>query len=131
MRLFIQSLSGLALAWYAKQDISKWHTWEDMVYNFVKQYKFNIIVDPHMIDFFKIKKVPHEFFQEYATRWRLEASKIHPPLPEQELISAFIQIQEGLYYYKFLETCAHNFSDLIHIGKYIESGIQGGRIVGN
>ncbi|MCD9559257.1 hypothetical protein HAX54_017118 [Datura stramonium] len=58
----------------------------------------------------------HESFQEYATRWRLEDSKIHPPLPEEELISAFIQIQEGLYYDKFLRTCARNFSDLIRIG---------------
>ncbi|KAK4732204.1 hypothetical protein R3W88_025192 [Solanum pinnatisectum] len=27
MRLFIQSLSGLTLAWYIKQDFGKWHTW--------------------------------------------------------------------------------------------------------
>ncbi|MCE3215498.1 hypothetical protein HAX54_002596, partial [Datura stramonium] len=61
----------------------------------------------------------------------LEASKIHPTVPEEELISAFIQIQEGLYYDKLLGTCSRNFSDLICIGKEIESGIQGGRIVDN
>ncbi|OIT27030.1 hypothetical protein A4A49_63498, partial [Nicotiana attenuata] len=82
MRLFIQSLSGLALTWYTRQDFSKWRTWEDMARDFVKQYEFNIGRDPHMADLLKVKKFPHESFQEYAIRWRLEASKIHPPLPE-------------------------------------------------
>lgn len=31
MRLFIQSLSGLAHAWYNEQDFIIWHTLEDMV----------------------------------------------------------------------------------------------------
>ncbi|KAK4709785.1 hypothetical protein R3W88_004298 [Solanum pinnatisectum] len=74
----------------------------------------------------------HESFQEYAIRWRLEASKIHPSLPEKELISTFIQIQESLYYDKLLGTCEHKFSGLIKVGKEIKkNGIQGGRIIGN
>ncbi|KAH0745156.1 hypothetical protein KY285_001157 [Solanum tuberosum] len=131
MRLFIQSLSGLALSWFTKQDFSKWHTWEDMAHDFVKQYEFNNGDDLHIADLLKVKKLSHESFQEYAIRWRLEASKIHPSLSEEELISTFIHVQEGLYYEKLLGTCAHNFSDLIKVGKEIENGIQGGRIVSN
>ncbi|XP_060183150.1 uncharacterized protein LOC132613116 [Lycium barbarum] len=128
MRLFIQSLSGSALAWYTKQDFSKWLTWEDMTREFVKQFEFNNGGDPHIADLLRVKKTPHESFQEYAIRWRLEASKIHPPLSERELISTFIQIQENLYYDKLLGACAHNFSDLIRIGRELENAIQEGRI---
>ncbi|XP_060200631.1 uncharacterized protein LOC132628893 [Lycium barbarum] len=129
MRLFIQSLSGSALYWYTKQDFSKWLTWEDMARGFIKQFEFNNGGDPHIADLLRIKKTPHETFQEYAIRWRLEASKIHPPLSERELISTFIQIQEDLYYDKLLGACAHNFSDLIRIGRELENVIQEGRII--
>ncbi|XP_059316729.1 uncharacterized protein LOC132067484 [Lycium ferocissimum] len=128
MRLFIQSLSGSALSWYTKQDFSKWHTWEDMAREFIKQFEFNKGGDPHIADLLRVKKMPHESFQEYAIRWRLEASKMHPPLPERELISTFVQTQEDLYYDKLLGACARNFSDLIRIGKELESGIKEGRI---
>ncbi|XP_060169368.1 uncharacterized protein LOC132600318 [Lycium barbarum] len=128
MRLFIQSLSGSALSWYTKQDFSKWLTWEDMACGFIKQFEFNNGGDPHIADLLRVKKTPHESFQEYAIRWRLEASKIHPPLSERELISTFIQIQEDLYYDKLLGACAHNFSDLIRIGRELENAIQEGRI---
>ena len=30
MRLFIQSLSGIAFTWYVKQDFDKWLAWKDM-----------------------------------------------------------------------------------------------------
>ncbi|KAK4707444.1 hypothetical protein R3W88_032991 [Solanum pinnatisectum] len=120
MRLFIQSLSRLALVWYTKQNFRKWHTWEDMTRDFVKQYEFNKGDDLHIDDFLKVKKMSHESFQEYVIRWRLEASKIHPSLTEEELISTFIQIQEGLYYDKLLGTSAHNFSNLIKLEKRLK-----------
>ncbi|KAG5611331.1 hypothetical protein H5410_022612 [Solanum commersonii] len=46
MRLFIQSLSGIALTWYVKQDFDKWLAWEDMAQDFVEQHKFNTKIDP-------------------------------------------------------------------------------------
>lgn len=54
---------------------------------------------------------------------------MHHSLPVEELISTFIQIEEGLYYDKLLGTCAYNFSGFIKVGKGIENSIQGGRIV--
>ncbi|KAH0678972.1 hypothetical protein KY284_020057 [Solanum tuberosum] len=63
MRLFIQSLSGLALAWYTKQDFSKWHTWEDMAHDFVKQYEFNNGDELHITDLLKVKKYRMNLFK--------------------------------------------------------------------
>ncbi|KAH0695823.1 hypothetical protein KY289_013305 [Solanum tuberosum] len=102
-----------------------------MARDFVKQYEFNNGDDMNIADLLKMKKMSHESLQEYAIRWRLEASKIHISLSEDELISTFIHVQEGLYYEKLLGTCARNFSNLIKVGKEIENGIQGGRIVNN
>ncbi|OIT22551.1 hypothetical protein A4A49_31029 [Nicotiana attenuata] len=83
MKLLSQSLSGPALVWYTKQDFNKWHIWDDMAHDFVKQYEFNLGVDPDMHSLCKIEKMPHESFQDYAIRWRVEASKVHPPLSEK------------------------------------------------
>ncbi|OIT18915.1 hypothetical protein A4A49_59582, partial [Nicotiana attenuata] len=129
MKLFIQSLSGLELDWYTQQDFSKWYTWEDMDRNFVEQYKFNIGYSPMLCDMSEVERMQYESFAEYAMRWRLEASKVHPQLPKNELISTFIEMQKGIYYEKLLCAWLHDFSDLIRVGKLIESSIRAGRIV--
>ncbi|OIT37264.1 hypothetical protein A4A49_11919 [Nicotiana attenuata] len=128
MKLFIQSISGPAFVWYTKQDFSKWRTWDDMAHDFVKQYEFNLGVDPDMHSLYKTDKMPHESFQDYAIRWRVEASKVHPPLYEKELISIFIDIQNGIYYENLATANVHNFSDLIRVGDFLESGIKEGRV---
>ncbi|KAH0678973.1 hypothetical protein KY284_020058 [Solanum tuberosum] len=38
MRLFVRTLTGLALMWYANQDTWKWFSWIDMAKDFIKQY---------------------------------------------------------------------------------------------
>ncbi|KAK6796169.1 hypothetical protein RDI58_003870 [Solanum bulbocastanum] len=91
-----------------------------MARDFVKQYEFNNGDDLNIADLLKVKKMSHESFQEYAIRWRLEASKMQSSLSKEELISTFIHVQEGLYYEKLLGTCAHNFSDLIKVGKRLK-----------
>ncbi|OIT32397.1 hypothetical protein A4A49_59649 [Nicotiana attenuata] len=129
MKLFIKSLSGLALDWYTQQDFSKWYTWEDMARDFIEQYKFNIQDSPTLCDMREVERMQYESFAEYAMRWRLEASKILPQLPENELISTFIKMQKGIYYEKLLCARLHDFSNLIRVEKLIESSIRAGRIV--
>ncbi|OIT32028.1 hypothetical protein A4A49_63800 [Nicotiana attenuata] len=126
--LFIQSLSGPALVWYTKQDFSKWRTWDDMANDFIRKYEFNQGVDPDMHSLYKIKKMPQESFQDYAIRWRVEATKVHPPLSEKELISIFIDIQNGIYYEKLAIANLRNFSNLIRVGDFLESGIKEGKV---
>ncbi|KAK4731653.1 hypothetical protein R3W88_024641 [Solanum pinnatisectum] len=38
MRLFVRTLTGPTLMWYANQDTWKWFSWVDMVKDFIKQY---------------------------------------------------------------------------------------------
>nr|XP_010313566.1 uncharacterized protein LOC104644792 [Solanum lycopersicum] len=129
MRLFIQSLSGIAFTWYVKQDFDKWLSWEDMARDFVEQYKFNTKVDPTMLNLIKLKKLSHESFEEYVIRWRMEASKIRHLPHEEELVQTLIRSLEGIYYKTLFFAGIQGFDSLIRIGKELEYGIQSGRIV--
>ena len=41
IHFFQDSLSGVALTWYMRLDNTKVKKWKDLVYAFMKQYKFN------------------------------------------------------------------------------------------
>ena len=128
MRLFIQSLSGIAFTWYVKQDFDKWLAWEDMARDFVEPYKFNTKVDPTMLNLIKLKKISHESFEEYVIRWRMEASKIRHLPHEEELVQTLIRSLEGIYYKTLFFAGIQSFDSLIRIGKELEYNIQSGRI---
>ncbi|KAH0641883.1 hypothetical protein KY290_033499 [Solanum tuberosum] len=81
MRLFIQSLSGIAFAWYVKQDFGKWLAWKDMTRDYVEKCKFNNKDDPTMLDLIE----------------KLEASKIHHSPYEEELVQTLIRSLNGIY----------------------------------
>lgn len=99
-----------------------------MAHDFVKQYEFNLGVNPDIHSLYKIEKMSHESFQDYAIRWRVEASKVHPPLSERELVSIVIDIQNGIYYEKLATMNVRNFSNLIRVGDFLESGIKEGKL---
>ncbi|XP_075079275.1 uncharacterized protein LOC142164728 [Nicotiana tabacum] len=42
MAYFSQSLSGAALEWYTRQDVSKWYIWDDMAQAFARHFQYNI-----------------------------------------------------------------------------------------
>ncbi|KAK4731550.1 hypothetical protein R3W88_024538 [Solanum pinnatisectum] len=113
IRLFIQSLSGIAFTWYVKQDFDKWLAWEDMAREFVEQYK----------------KLSHEYFEEYLIRWRMKASKIRHSPHEVELVQTLIKSLDGIYYKILSFAGIQSFDSVIRIGKELEYGIQSGRIV--
>ena len=71
----------------------------------------------------------HESFEDYATRWRLEASKIRPLVPEEELVQTFVWSLDGIYYQKLFGLCIQSFDDLILIGKRLEYGIRTGKVI--
>ncbi|KAK4709714.1 hypothetical protein R3W88_004227 [Solanum pinnatisectum] len=129
MRLFIQSLSGIAFTWYVKQDFDKWLAWEDMARDFVEQYKFNTKIDPTLLDLLEVRKLSHESFEEYVIRWRREASNIRHSLYEEELVQTLIRSLDGIYYKTLFFTGIQSFDSLIRIGKELEYGIQSGRII--
>ncbi|KAK4716321.1 hypothetical protein R3W88_014659 [Solanum pinnatisectum] len=129
MRLFIQSLSGIAFTWYVKQDFDKWLAWEDMARDFVEQYKFNTRNDPTLLDLLEVRKSIHESFEEYVIRWRMEASKICHLLNEEELVQTLIRSLNGIYYKTLYFAGIQSFDSLIQIRKELEYGIQSGRII--
>ncbi|KAH0665173.1 hypothetical protein KY290_027452 [Solanum tuberosum] len=98
MRLFIQSLSGIAFTWYVKQDFDKWLAWEDVARDFVEQYKFNAKIDPTLLDLLEVRKLSNESFEEYIIRWRMKASKICHLPNEEELVQTLIRSPDGIYY---------------------------------
>ncbi|KAG5570792.1 hypothetical protein H5410_060558 [Solanum commersonii] len=111
MRLFIQSLSGIAFTWYVKQDFDKWLAWEDMTRDFVEQYKFNTKIDLIFLDMLKVRKLSHESFEEYVIRWRMEASKIRHLPNEEELVQTLIRSLDGIYYKTLYFAVLKNPSD--------------------
>ncbi|KAH0743096.1 hypothetical protein KY290_031089 [Solanum tuberosum] len=129
MRLFIQSLSGIAFTWYVKQDFDKWLAWEDMARDFVEQYKFNTKIDLTLLDLLEVRKLSHEYFEEYVIRWRMEASKIRHLPNDEELVQTLIRSLDGIYYKTLYFTGIQSFDSLIRIGKELEYGIQSGRII--
>ncbi|KAH0672582.1 hypothetical protein KY290_024813 [Solanum tuberosum] len=129
MRLFIQSLSGIAFTWYVKKDFDKWLAWEDMARDFVEQYKFNTKIDPTLLDLLEVRKLSHESFEEYVIRWRMEASKIRHLPNEEELVQSLIRSLDGIYYKTLYFAGIQSFDNLIRIGKEWEYGIQSGRII--
>ena len=128
VKLFNQSLSGKALEWYSKQDTTKWRTWDDLANAFVDHYKFHVEIAPDRISITKLNKKSIESFREYAIRWREEASRVHPPMEETEMVTFFIQALEPEYYERLVTMGGKTFAEVIKAGDMIEDGIKTGRI---
>ncbi|XP_059302081.1 uncharacterized protein LOC132054010 [Lycium ferocissimum] len=117
MAYFSQSLTGIAAEWYANQDISQWHIWEDMAQNFIQQFQYNIDMIPDKKSLMNLKKKPTESFKEFAIRWREQAARVRPTMKECEMLETFIQVQEEAYYQFLLPALGKPFSEAIKIGE--------------
>ncbi|XP_060210376.1 uncharacterized protein LOC132637279 [Lycium barbarum] len=102
MKFFIRSLSGEAHTWYTRQDPRKWSDWQDMAGDFMNRFGFNIEITPDRFSPSNKQKKTTESFQDYARRWRMEASRVMPSLDESELSKYFIRAQEGIYFEKMM-----------------------------
>jgi hypothetical protein len=63
---FQDSLTGSALSWYMRLDNIKIKTWKDLVYAFLKQYKFNLETAPDITILMAMEKENQEFVRAYA-----------------------------------------------------------------
>ncbi|PKI40930.1 hypothetical protein CRG98_038678 [Punica granatum] len=68
-------------------------------------------------------------FEEYATKWRAQATKHIPPINEAQQIQLFHSTLRGVYYSHLLAHTS-SFSDLIKAGKKLDLGIKLGRMEG-
>ncbi|XP_070024896.1 uncharacterized protein [Nicotiana sylvestris] len=65
MAYFSQSLSGVALEWYTRQDASMWYTWNDMAQAFALHFQYNIEIVPDRMAPTEMEKKPTKSFREY------------------------------------------------------------------
>ncbi|CAI8587831.1 unnamed protein product [Vicia faba] len=103
-------------------------TWADLANAFLKHYKYNLDMAPTPMQLQNLSQKKEESFKEYAQRWRELASRVQPPLLEKELVDTFIRILQGLYYEKMVRSISSGFSELVTIGKRIETRIKSGKI---
>ena len=66
IHFFQDNLSGAALTWYMQLDNTKVKKWKDLVDAFMRQYKFNIDVDPDRLNMQAMEKENKESIRKYA-----------------------------------------------------------------
>ncbi|XP_070029815.1 uncharacterized protein [Nicotiana sylvestris] len=129
MAYFGESLVGIASKWYMDQDMSRWHIWDDLARDFVKQFQYNIDIAPDRNSLTNLKKKSSESFREYAVKWREQASWVKPPMDEVEIVTVFLQAQEADYFQNMMSAMGKPFTKAIKIGEMVENGLKTGRIL--
>ncbi|XP_060199644.1 uncharacterized protein LOC132627998 [Lycium barbarum] len=129
MACFSDSLTGIASDWFADQDVTKWHIWDDMAQEFVRQFQYNIDIALDKVSMTKVQKKSTESFREFAIRWREQAARVKPPMVEGEVVDTFLQAQTEEYYQHMLPALGKPFIEVIKMGEMIEDGIKTGRII--
>ncbi|XP_070012934.1 uncharacterized protein [Nicotiana sylvestris] len=110
MAYFGESLIGIASKWYMDQDISRWHIWDDLARDFVRQFQYNIDTASDKNSLSNLKKKPSESFREYAIKWREQA-------------------QESDYFQNMMSAMGKPFAKAIKIEEMVENGLKMGRIL--
>ncbi|XP_075099456.1 uncharacterized protein LOC142176233 [Nicotiana tabacum] len=129
VHLRVRSLSGAALEWYTRQDVSKWYTWDDMAQVFARHFQYNIeIVLDHM-SLTKMEKNPNESFREYGLRWRQQAATVNLPMEEKEMVEYFLQAQEPTYLGNLITAMGRPFNDVVKMGEIVEDGLKSSKIM--
>nr|XP_016436517.1 PREDICTED: uncharacterized protein LOC107762657 [Nicotiana tabacum] len=126
---FEESLIGITSEWYMDQDISRWHIWDDLARDFIRQFQYNVDIAPDQNALSNLKKKPSEGFREYAIQWRKQASRVKPPIDEKEMVSVFLQAQELDYYQNMMSAMGKPFVEVIKIGKMAENRLKTGRLL--
>ncbi|XP_070005598.1 uncharacterized protein [Nicotiana sylvestris] len=129
MDYFRESLVRIASELYMDQDISRWHIWDDLARDFVRQFQYNVDIAPDRNSLSNFKKKSLESFREYAVKWREEASRVKPPMDETDMVSVFLQAQEADYFQNMMSAMGKPFAEAIKIGEMAENGWKTGRIL--
>ncbi|XP_070019790.1 uncharacterized protein [Nicotiana sylvestris] len=112
MAYFGESLDGIASEWYMDQDISRWHIWDDLARDFVRQFQYIIDIAPDRNSLLNLKKKSSKIFREYAVEWREQAARVKPPMDEMEM-----------------SEMGKPFAEAIKIGEMVENGLKTGYIL--
>ncbi|XP_070030876.1 uncharacterized protein [Nicotiana tomentosiformis] len=96
--------------------------------DFMNRFRFNTKITPDRFALVKLQKKPSKSFQEYARRWRSEATKVQAPLDDSELTKYFIRVEEGIYFEKMRGMMGQKFPKLVNMGDFLEEGIKSGKV---
>nr|XP_016442084.1 PREDICTED: uncharacterized protein LOC107767561 [Nicotiana tabacum] len=129
MAYFGESLIGIVSEWYMDQDISRWHIWDDLARDFVRQFQYNIDIAPDRNSLTNLRKKPSISFKEYAIKWREQASRVKPQMDEVEMVTVFLQAQEPDYFQNMMSAMGKPFAEATKIGEMVENGLKTGRIL--
>jgi len=129
IHFFQDSLAGAALSWYTHLEASRICSWMDLVYAFLKQYKYNMDIAPDRLQLQNMAKKDSESFKEYAQRWRELVSQVEPPLHDKEMVTMFVSTLQPPFYEHMVGNVSSIFTDIIIIGERIEIGLKNGKIV--
>ncbi|XP_050897055.1 uncharacterized protein LOC127103857 [Lathyrus oleraceus] len=128
MHSFQDSLSGASLDWYMQLERTNIKTWEDLANSLLRQYKYNMDMAHNCVHFHNLSQKGNKLFTEYAQRWRELASRVQPPLLENELVDMFMGTLKVPYYKKMIGSVSTGFADLVIIGERIDNGLKSGKI---
>ncbi|XP_039173427.1 uncharacterized protein LOC120295885 [Eucalyptus grandis] len=125
------SLVGSALTWFIELDMKKIRTWEDLVDEFLQQYKFNTEIAPTQEELVQVEKRRTESFRAYAQRWRVIVSQVKPPLSEKETMKLLLQAMPRDFFEKMYNHTCMNFATFVELGERIEGIMREGRLTEN
>ncbi|XP_050919742.1 uncharacterized protein LOC127137314 [Lathyrus oleraceus] len=125
---FQDNMSRASLDWYMSLERTKILSWRDMSEALLKQYKYNLDMDPTRLQLQNQAQRSNEIFKEYAQHWHEMASRVHPALSDNELVDIFMGTLQGLYYEKMIGSSSTNFADMVTIGERIENRLKSGKI---
>ncbi|XP_050915772.1 uncharacterized protein LOC127130854 [Lathyrus oleraceus] len=128
MHSFLDNLSGASLDWYMQLERTYVNTWKDLANAFLRKYKYNLDMTPNHMQLQNLSQKGSESLKEYAQRWRELASRVQPPLLENELVDMFMGTLQGPYYKKMIDSVSTEFADLVIIGERIENVLKSGKI---
>ncbi|KAL3748590.1 hypothetical protein ACJRO7_009774 [Eucalyptus globulus] len=128
---FQDSLVGPALTWFIELDMEKIRIWEDLVDEFLQQYKFNTEIAPTREELVRVEKRRTESFRAYAQRWRVTASQVKPPLSEKETMKLLLHAMPRDFFEKMYNHTCMNFAPFVELGERIERIMREGRLFEN
>jgi len=114
------SFTGSALSWYMRLNNIRIKTWKDLVYAFLKQYKFNLETAPDKTILMAIKKENQESVRAYAQRWRDKATHVQLPLMDTEMVMLFANTFQSSYYEHLMGSSAQHFHEVVRIAERIQ-----------
>ena len=109
-------------------DSAQIRTFNDLGEAFIKQYKYNVEMEPDRDQLRAMSQKDKESFKEYAQRWREVAAQICPPLEEKEMTKIFLKTLSSFYYERMIASAPNEFTEMVNMGMWLEEAVREGRL---